>query len=217
MSSYSLTITLTPAQVNSFFNSKNQILLAKPTSAGGLPTVIWLALPALQNSRVTWTEDYGFYFSAGSFPAGSAPISGSTIIINSSLAAPVSQQALYTLGPNGHIAGPDTSQGSAGNYSLLNNYGSSVLVGLTQLATVNGQPSPSGIPMLADILMQSQTDTITPSPQVYIWAQSPGGTALAQAMVVTGGYTLLPFSNNNSTISVVYNSATGLFEPYSNT
>ena len=123
MSSYSLTITLTPAQVTSFSNSHNQILLAKPTSAGGPPTVIWLALTAKPNSRVTWTEDYGFYFSAGPFPADSAPISGSASPINGSLAGPVSQQALYTLGPDGNITGPDTSQGSAGNYSLLNSYG----------------------------------------------------------------------------------------------
>jgi hypothetical protein len=212
MSSYSLTIKLTSVQASNFYASNNQIMLAKPTSAGSTPTVIWLALPPLQTNRVTWTEDYGFYFSAQPFPAGASPIAGSSILINSSLPAPVSRQALYTLGPAGNITGPDTSQGAAGSYSLYNNQGGSALVGLTQQATVNGQVvSPGGIPMLADALMQGQTDTITPSPQVYIWAQSAGGTSSARAMVVTGGQTLLPFSSSNAAITVVYNSETGLF------
>jgi len=58
----------------------------------------------------------------------------------------VSQQALYTLGSNSEITGPDTSQGVAGQYTRLNHHGGPVMVGLAQLTKVNGQVSPTAIP-----------------------------------------------------------------------
>ena len=222
MSSYTLTITLTVAQVNDFHNSNNQIMLAKSSSAGGAPNVIWLALPPMQNNVVAWDEQYGLYFSVQPFPPGTGMLLGSDIIINGSVAAPIAGQELYTLLGNNTIAGPGSSQGPAGTYSLLNSSSSSsssnsnsrdtVVVGLTQAATVNGTPILKQMPILADALMQGQTDTISTSPEVYIWAQSPGGLANFQVQLVTGGNLLLPFGSSDIALSVTYNSDTGMFE-----
>jgi hypothetical protein len=199
---YNLALTFTDEQLKALYVTGSKVIIAKPIG-GSVANVAWQAFQPMAANAISWEEKYGIYVSA------SEVVHGSQLLQN---AATGNAQAdtLYTIEANGVIT--NNSQGGYKDaYSLLNNYDDKpyMTVGLYQGATVNGLTIPNNAVSATAILLKS-TAVMTPGTALYIWilSQVDSNTVVT---TITSPTTQLVFGDGISSISVVYNSRTGMF------
>nr|GFC84425.1 hypothetical protein [Tanacetum cinerariifolium] len=130
---YTLTINLTSAQLQEFYQAGLSIALGKQGPNSGQPNVVWQAFQPLEYNTVTWQEAYGIYISNAQLT------NGNVLMPLSATPMPAVEGTLYTLQADGVITGPSGGEGTPGTYSLLNKYTNQqqLVAGLVQEAVAN--------------------------------------------------------------------------------
>jgi hypothetical protein len=207
MPTYSLEMSFTQADLDRFYATGTNIVIAKPND-GGQPNVAWVVYRPQIGNTVTWEENYGIYISNTDI------VNGTRLTQWSTTPYPAVAAKLYTLSPAGGIVGPSAG-GSPGSYTLDNEYNNlpkgDWTVGLFQDAVVNGETLKGNAVSAAPVLYQS-TATMTPYTTVYLWTQSQ---VISSTVVtsVTSAMTKVEFGGSVTMMSLQYDSSTGTFIP----
>jgi hypothetical protein len=207
---FSLSTTFSQADLDRFFASGSNIVLAKPTG-GGSPNVAWIVYRPLVENNISWEENYGIYAS------NVEVVNGAVLSQMSQTPFPAESDVLYTMSPTGPITGPQTSGGTPNAYSIINLYSNLpkgyLTFGLYQNATVNGDQKMGNVVSAAAVLYNS-TAVMTPYTTVYLWVQSQvvSNTVVTQ---VTSPMTQVKLGGDITTADLTYNPNTGTFVPSS--
>jgi hypothetical protein len=208
MPTYDLNTSFGQADLERFYASGTNIVVAKPTG-GGMPDVAWVVYRPLAKNNIKWNEEYGIYASTTDIQ------NGASIQKMSSTGIPASIGKMYDFGPSGYF-GPPTSGGIENAYSVYNGYdnlsGKGYLtIGLTQDANVDGGDVPGNVTSAAAVLYNSKA-SMTPYTTVYIWTQSQikSNTVVTN---VTSEMTQINFGGGTSTVDLVYDASSWKFLP----
>jgi hypothetical protein len=209
MSSFSVSMAFNQQDLERFYATGTNVVIAKPTG-GGTPNVAWVVYRPLMSNTVSWTENYGIYVSNAEVQ------NGATLVQMSATPYPAVASMLYTLTASGSILGP-TSGGTQNSYTIINAYNNLpkgyLTMGLFQSANVNGTEVLGGAVSAAPVIYNSSA-TMTPFTIVYVWTQSQ---VLSNTVVtnVTSPMTQLQLSATNNTANLLYNASSGTFIPVS--
>ncbi|MFE9259247.1 hypothetical protein [Streptomyces sp. NPDC006879] len=154
------------SDVETLHQTNTNVVVAKPSSAGGTPDVAWIVYAPFQNNTMTWEEQYGIYASNVSTDTSGVVL---TQLANRDGAQP---GQIYTFSPAGTFLNP-VSGGTEGSFTIKNqntDY-SYLTMGLYQSAVVNGISTVGNAVSAAPVLSGS-TAQITPYTTVYVWTQS---------------------------------------------
>lgn len=207
MSSFSISTTFTQQDLERFYASGSNVIVAKPTG-GSQPNVAWVVYRPLINNTLSWEENYGIY-------ASNADVqNGARLSQMSSTPFPAVPSMLYTMQPSGSITGPN-SGGSPNTYSILNSYNNLpkgfITMGLYQNASLDGSPIKGNAVSAAPVIYNS-TANMTPLTTVYLWLQSQ---VLSNTVVttVTSPMTRVTLSGSSPVAALQYNADSGTFIP----
>ena len=202
--SYALNIAFSNDQLNTLYETGSNVIVAKPTS-GSATNVAWQVFKPMQANTLSWDEEYGIYVSTVAVSQGAELLQLSSTPVNAAMGQ------LYTLQDSGAISDPVATGGTTGSFSLLNQYSNKdyMTVGLYQDATVNGTQIVGNALSAAPTLLQS-TAVMTPYTTVYVWLQSE---VQSNCVVtnVTSPMTAITFGGSTFSVSVHYDSASGMF------
>ena len=206
MPDYTLKLSLTSKQLETFYPSSN-IIVAKPND-GEAPAVAWQSFHPFENNTLTWEEQYGIYVSSASVEHGAQ------LTRMSSSHVPAVEQKMYTLGGDAVFSDPpEASTGKKGSFYAENDYEEpqALTFGLFQDAMVNGQSVP-GNALSAVSVPHANTATMTPHTTLYIWIESdvPSNTVVTE---VDSHQTEAVFGDGVSEISLTYDDQSGEFVP----
>lgn len=211
MSVFSISTGFNQTDLERFYASGTNVVVAKPTG-GGQPNVAWVVYRPLINNLLSWEENYGIYASNVDVQ------NGATLVQMSATPYPAVPSLLYTMQASGAITGPN-SGGSPNAYSILNGYNNLpkgyLTMGLYQNATVDGSTLKGNAVSAAAVIFNS-TATMTPSTTVYLWLQSQ---VVSNTVVttVTSPMTKVTLSASIPMAALVYNAAAGTFIPATGT
>lgn len=206
MNTYTLNTSFSNSDLERFYATGTNIVIAKPPTAVKPPHVAWIVYRPLQQNSISWEEEYGIYASNQDI------VNGARLYQTSKTDYPANIGKLYTLQPDGNLSKPGINQEPA-SYSVINEYNNLpkgyMTVGLYQDATIDGQLTTANAVSAAPVLYRS-TATITPYTTVYIWTQSQikSSTVVTD---VTSTITQVKFGGDISTISLKYDAFTGKF------
>lgn len=208
MTSYALSTAFTQADLDRFYASGTNVVVAKPTG-GSTPNVAWIVYRPLINNSLSWEENYGIYASNVDI------INGATLSQMSATPYPAVSGMLYSMSASGGIIGPN-SGGSPNAYAIVNGYNNLstkgyLTVGLYQNATVDGASVVGNAVSAAPVIFNS-TATMLPFTTVYLWLQSQ---VISNTVVtnVTSPMTIVSLSATSPSAALTYNPTTGLFVP----
>lgn len=209
MPTFQLNTKFTEADLERFYASGSNVVVAKPTE-GGQPNVAWLVYRPLIANTVTWEEKYGIY-------ASNAEIqNGARLTQMSQTEFPAQDGRRYTLQPAGAF-GSSEPGGTAGSYTATNEYDNLpkglLTFGLFQDAEVNGASMDGNAVSAAPVPYRS-TAVMTPYTTVYLWIQSQVQSNTV-VTVVTSPMTQVTFGGSVAEISLAYDATTGTFVPTS--
>lgn len=207
MPEFTLNTHFTQADLERFYATGTNIVVAKPSINGGAANVAWVVYRPLVENQMVWEEQYGIYAST------SRVINGARLNQTSATDFPAAAGMTYVLGPNGAF-GPPSSGGTRGSFTAVNQYDNLpqpgfMTLGLYQEATVNGSPSGRKPVSAAEVLHMSEA-TMTPYTTLYIWTQSQ----VVSSTVVTNVSSLrtkVVFGGSTTQISLKYNPGSGGF------
>jgi hypothetical protein len=211
MVSFNLNTAFTQQDLERFFASGSNVVVAKPNN-GGAPNVNWVVFRPLIKNSMSWEENYGIYASNTDL------ISGGVLNQMSQTPYPAVPAALYTIQPSGAFTGPAGTR-PPGSYYALNSYNNLpkgvLTVGLFQNAEVNGDAVKGNAVSAAQVLYNS-TAEITPYTNVYLWVQSQ---VVSNSVVtkVTSPQTQVTFGGSVTSVSLAYDPLTGTFIPAAGT
>jgi hypothetical protein len=207
MSTFSISTGFTQQDLERFYASGTNVIVAKPTG-GSQPNVAWIVFRPLISNSLTWEENYGIYASNVDVQ------NGATLTQMSATPYPAVASMLYAMQATGAITGPN-SGGSPNAYSIINLYNNLpkgyLTMGLYQNANVDGTQIVGNAVSAAAVLYQS-TATMTPMTTVYLWLQSQ---VVSNTVVttVTSPMTRVTLSGSSPAAALVYNATTGTFIP----
>lgn len=207
MSTFSISTAFAQVDLERFYASGSNVVIAKPTG-GSQPNVAWLVYRPLINNSVTWEENYGIYASNVDVK------NGATLTQMSSTPFPAVPSMLYTMQPAGAITGPNTG-GSPNSYAILNSYNNLpkgyLTMGLYQNATIDGSDVSGNAVSAAGVIFQS-TAIMEPRTTVYLWLQSQ---VISNTVVttVTSPMTKVTLTASSPAAALAYNAASGTFIP----
>jgi len=207
MTTYNLSTAFTQQDLERFYASGTNIVVAKPTG-GGTPNVAWIVYRPLIGNNLSWTDDFGIYASNVDV------VNGATLTQMSATPYPAVAGQLYTMSPTGAIIGPN-SGGTPNAYAINNSYNNLpkgyLTMGLFQNATVDGS-SVVGNAVSAAPVIYNSTATMIPYTTIYLWTQSQ---VVSNTVVtnVTSPMTQVRLSAEQPSAALVYDPATGTFLP----
>jgi hypothetical protein len=205
MADYQLNLSFTQQNLETFYATGTNVVLAKP-AANGTATTQWVVFKPLMNNTVTWEEQYGIYASMVPSTQG-----GATLTQTSLVPLPAAIGKLYKLGPSGSIkVQPDG--GTPNAFSLNNEYPAPagfMTVGLYQNAVANGANMEGNAISAAGTLYKS-TAVMTPYTTLYVWMQSQI-TSNTVATRVTSPQTKVDFGGGTNIVSLSYDKDSGTF------
>ncbi|WP_410671654.1 hypothetical protein [Amycolatopsis sp. cmx-4-68] len=206
MVSFNLNTAFTEQDLQRFFASGSNVVVAKP-NGGGAPNVAWLVYRPLINNTITWEEQYGIYASNTDIARGGA-------VLNqiSKSEFPAVGGKTYSLNPAGSFTAPQSGGGARGSYYAVNEYDNDkkyLTFGLYQNATVNGDPAMGNAVSAAPVLYLS-TAEMTPFTTVYLWIQSQ---VVSNTVIttVTSPMSHATFGGSVTSVSLDYDPSTGTF------
>lgn len=207
MARFTLSTHFTPADLERFYATGTNIVVAKPSMNGGQANVAWVVYRPLLENKMVWEEQYGIYAST------SRVVNGAMLSQMSTTDFPAAEGRIYTLGPNGSFGSP-SGGGARGTFTARNEYDNLshqgfMTLGLYQEATVNGVTFSRNAVSAAEVLYMSEA-TMTPYTTLYIWTQSQ---VVSNTVVtrVTSVRTEVVFGGSATQASLQYNSETGGF------
>ncbi|HIJ84246.1 MAG TPA: hypothetical protein HPQ00_08590 [Magnetococcales bacterium] len=206
MASYTLNASFTNADLNLFYQTGTNLIIAKPTQqSSGVPNVAWLVIRPMQSNTIVWDENYGIYASTSSIT------NGATLTKMSTSGMPAVMGRMYNLSPAGTIDIQPMS-GDLSSFTLTNLYnapGTFMTVGLYQNANVNGSAILGNALSAAPVIYSYQA-VITPFTTIYMWMQSQvrSNTVITN---VTSTMTQVTFGGGVNTASMQYNPSDGTF------
>jgi hypothetical protein len=209
MPTYTLRTAFTQQDLERFYATGTNIVVAKP-NGGGAPNVAWIVFRPLIDNSMTWTDEYGIYASNTDL------IAGAVLSQMSKTGYPAEPAKMYELAPAGAFVGPGSNT-PAGSYTALNSYDNLpkgyLTFGLYQRAEVNGSRVDANAVSAAPVLYGS-TAQITPFTTVYLWTQSSvvGNSVIT---TVTSEQTIVTFGGSVTQVSLRYDATTGKFVPAS--
>lgn len=113
MPTFTLNTSFKESDLQMFFATGTNIVVAKPSNNNGLPNVAWIVFrPSLDNSMV-WEEQYGIYAST------QRVVNGAVLTQMSSTPFPATDGQVYTLEPAGFFGQPH-SGGIPGSFTAIN-------------------------------------------------------------------------------------------------
>lgn len=207
MPSYTLNTYFSKEDLERFYATGTNIVVAKP-SASGAPNVAWIVYRPLIANSISWEEEYGIYASNAEL------VGGASLNQISTVPSPAAFGKLYTFLAHGSFSPPGPG-GQPDSFSVLNSYNNLpkgyLTVGLYQDAKVDGQLLQGNAVSAAQVMYKS-TAIITPYTTVYLWTQSQvkSNTVVTN---VTSVQTKVSFGGGASTVSLTYDSSTGKFIP----
>ncbi|MDI1434878.1 hypothetical protein [Polyangium sorediatum] len=205
MPTFKLSTAFTQEDLNRFYASGSNIVVAKP-NAGGMPNVAWLVYRPLLGNTVTWEEQYGIYASNVDI------INGAQLTQMSKSEFPALDNKSYPLTAAGFF-GPPSTGGSPGSYTAVNQYDNLpkgyLTFGLFQDAVVDGTPALGNAVSAAPVIYNS-TAVMTPFTTVYLWVQSQ---VVSNTVVtnVTSPMTEVMFGGPVTEVSLMYDASSGKF------
>jgi hypothetical protein len=201
--SYSLTIDLTPEQLQAFGQTGSQIAVAK--SAAAKPQIVWQSLRPIEELTMTWEENYGIYATQTQMKAGAKIVSTARVSGNA-----VNGEE-YALVPDGYFV-PQENPGDPSAYYARNMFTPENVpmgFGLTQTATLGTGTTLPPNPVSYALVLPGSKAEMTPFTTLYVWVQSlvQGGSVVTE---VTGQQLAVPFGAGVDTHNLIY--ANGRFE-----
>lgn len=210
MPTYTLSTLFSEQDLERFYASGTNIVIAKP-SEGGSPNVAWVVYRPLVNNAVEWDEDYGIYASNTDIQ------NGAKIKQMSATLCPAAIETLYTVNPSGYFNAP-VSGGTPNSYSATNLYNNLpkgfLTIGLTQNATVDGNVLMGNVTSAA-LVQYNYTAVMTPYTTIYIWAQSHVKSSTVVTKVMSP-MTKVQFGDGVSAVKLAYQASSGTFIPVGN-
>jgi hypothetical protein len=207
MPTYNLSTTFSNADLERFYATGTNVVVAKPTE-GGQPNVAWVVYRPLPLNKINWEEEYGIY------ATNSELQNGATLTQVSQTPYPAIFEKSYTLSPAGVMVGPNDG-GTPNAYTAVNEFNNLpkgyMVIGLYQAANVDGKAIKGNAVSAAPVIYQS-TATMTPFNTVYLWTQSQvkGNTVIT---TVTSPMTKVVLGGGVSSVALQYDSSTGKFIP----
>jgi hypothetical protein len=207
MSAFSISTAFNQQDLERFYASGSNVVVAKPTG-GSQPNVAWVVYRPLINNMLNWEENYGIYASNVDVQ------NGARLTQMSATPYPAVASMLYTMQASGAITGPNTG-GAPNAYSILNTYNNLpkgyLTMGLFQNANVDGIDLIGNAVSAAGVIYNS-TATMVPLTTVYLWLQSQ---VVSNTVVttVTSPMTRVTLSASSPAAALVYNPLTGTFIP----
>jgi hypothetical protein len=217
MPTYNLKTTFTQVDLERFYATGTNVVIAKPTE-GTQPNVAWVVYRPLRLNTINWEEQYGIYASNSEMQNGA-----NLIQLTPNEPYPAVFEKLYTLNSAGNMIGPKEG-GTKNAYTVVNEYDNRsgpagpgkgyMIMGLFQNANVDGQSVEGNAVSAAPVLYKS-TAVMTPFTTVYLWTQSQikGNTVVTN---VTSAMTKVVFGGRVSSVDLQYDSDTGTFIPIAN-
>jgi hypothetical protein len=205
MLTFTLKTGFTSADLERFYASGTNIVVAKP-SGGGAPNVAWIVYRPLIKNEITWEENYGIY-------ASNVDITNGAILTQiSQTPFPALSGEIYPFTAAGFF-GPSSQGGMENTYSAVNDYNNLpkgyLTMGLFQNANVDGVFL-SGSAVSAAPVIYKSTAVMTPFTTVYLWSQSQvkSNTVVTN---VTSQMTRVDFSGSVTEVSLQYDPSSGKF------
>lgn len=206
--SFSLSTAFAKTDLDRFYASGTNIVLAKP-AGGGSPNVAWIVYRPLISNTIQWEENYGIY-------ASNAEIqNGAQLVQISATGFPAVADKQYTMAPSGNVIGGTSSSGTTGSYVMDNQYNNlpkgMLTFGLFQAANVDGVDILGNAVSAAPVIYQSNA-VMTPFTTVYLWTQSQVKSNTV-VTTVTSAQTKVTFGGSITSVALQYDSSTGTFIP----
>lgn len=207
MAQYALTTSFSSADLERFNATGSNIVLARPL-AGVALNVAWVVFRPFQKNFLAWNDDFGIY--ASNFPIRNGVVPQPNAQTDPNF--PVQPALVYTMSPVGTITGPVTTGGTAGAFTIVNQYVNAngyLTFGLLQSATVDGEPRPLTAASAITVL-QNAHGILTPATAVSLWVQ-PNIVSGTVVTVFTAPITQVALTAATPSADLVYQSSTGTF------
>lgn len=169
MAQYTVTTAFSPADLERFYATGSNIVLARPLAGSSL-NVAWVVFRPFEKNFLAWNDDFGIY--ASSFPIQNGLVPQPNAQTNPS--SPAQAGLVYTMSPPGTITGPTTTGGTPGAFTIVNQYDNPsgyLTFGLLQSATVDGTARPLTAASAITVLQNGQA-ILPPATAVYLWVQA---------------------------------------------
>lgn len=193
--------------LNRFYATGTNVVVAKPAASGGAPNVAWIVYRPLLSNSISWEENYGIYAS------NSDIIGGAVLSQISTVPSPAPIGKLYTFSPIGVFSSPGPGGQDPAGFTVVNSYNNLpkgyLTMGLYQDANVDGQLLQGNAVSAAPVIYNS-TAVIIPYTIVYIWTQSQVKSNTV-VTTVTSQMTMVKFGGTTSSVSLSYDSTSGKF------
>jgi hypothetical protein len=207
MAQYAITTSFSAADLERFYATGSNIVLARPLSGVAL-NMAWVVYRPFQKNYLGWNDDFAIYASDFPIQNGVVPQPNAQTDPN----FPVQLAMVYTMQPAGTITGPVTSGGAAGAFMIDNEYQNTsgyLAFGLRQPATIEGKAS-APTAASAITVLQGTKGILTPAPAVYLWVQ-PNIVSGTVVTVFTAPITKVALTAATPSADLLYQSATGTF------
>lgn len=206
MAQYALTTSFSQTDLERFYATGTNIILARPLA--GVPlNVAWVVFRPFQKNFLAWNDDFGIH--ASNFPIGNGVVPQLNAQTDPNV--PVQASLVYTLSAAGSITGPTTG-GTAGAFTIANQYVNAkgyLTFGLLQSSTVDGQARPLTASSAVTVLQNGQ-GILTPATAVYLWVQ-PNIVSGTIVTVFTAPITKVALTAAAPTADLLYHADTGTF------
>lgn len=207
MAQYTVTTAFSPADLERFYATGSNIVLARPL-AGSALNVAWVVFRPFEKNFLAWNDDFGIY--ASSFPIQNGVVPQPNA--QTDPAFPAQPGLVYTMSPPGTITGPTTTGGTPNAFTIVNQYANPtgyLTFGLLQSATVDGAARPLTAASAIAVLHNSQ-GVLPPGPAVSLWVQANiiSGTIVT---AFTAPITKVALTAATPSADLVYQSASGTF------
>jgi hypothetical protein len=205
---FSFTTTFSNDDLATFYATGTNIVVAKSASTSQTPNVAWIVYRPFPTNYVSWVEQYGLY-------ASNVEIVDGNLIMFNAVANPIASVApdvLYTLSATGAITGPTTSGGTAGAYSMNNQYSNTkryLTFGLNGTATVDGTVLAAS-PITATTVLYQSTGVMPPNAAIWLWVQSGVGSGTI-VNPIPGPVSIFPLSGSGGAGHLTYVASSGTF------
>jgi hypothetical protein len=202
MPSYKLNVLFDSKEdLQTIYTAKERLTLMKQTEPGA--TLAWIAFDPFMNNTVSWTDTYALYASKSIVEAGA------TIDRLDDIEA--AQQKVYAFSQGAFAEGQKSSDLSAGQYKVINDYASEdwLTFGMAQHVQVNGTAYPNH-PINAVVVPREHTAVFTPYEKVKVSLRAHMRNSLVVSDVSNEGLTLT-YGGGVTEHTIRYESTSGKF------
>jgi hypothetical protein len=208
MTQYSFTTAFSDADLERFYAAGSNVVVARPLTGGNV-NVAWLVYRPLRKNFISYDDgQYGLYAS------NSNVVDGARLNFNawSDPRFALQSDLLYTMIAAGTITGPVTSGGTAGAFSIRNQYVNDkgyLTFGLSLPAIVDGERR-AATALSATAVLLNSTGVMAPLPAICLWVQ-PNLASSTVVTTISGPLTKVALDPTTRSADLTYNASSGTF------